>query len=115
MIVKEKLSDFGNAATIEMGSLKSITKFKPESDYKYEGLSDEDLEINLKELEAAVKFSPASTLLETTEFNNEISEIIDLLSADAKFLPEADSIKTEFLIEDISNELAAVVRYVPES
>ena len=112
-LFKENITGLNN----ELNSLKEAIKFKPDANFNYAGEVSEAFALDLNELESAAKYSP-SAYIETIETSNttEMNDVLAELKETVKFTPATD-VATEMdeNLKSISVELAAVVRYTPES
>lgn len=110
-IVKENMISLSNG----LNQLKTAVQYKPKADFDYEGIT-ENLIIDCSDLESVVKYIPD----EKAEYNslsesNEFESVLDELKKIVKYTPDPENIQTELMISSITNELAAVVKYNPQS
>lgn len=110
-LVKENINNINN----ELKNLKDAIQFKPEADYNYSGEMAETNVLDLSGLESAARYFP-SALNETNqsaEMTNELTVVLDELKGTVKYQPKAD--ESDYMLKEISRELAEVVRFTPAS
>lgn len=112
--VKESISNLGEELSNQICMLKSSAQFKPVGNFEYASDAAE-LVIDLSELETAAKYTPAYSTSEAMEACDDLNNILDELKVAAQYRPNSEFNINEVIILEVSNELAAVIRYKPQS
>jgi hypothetical protein len=107
-MVKENINILAN-------ELKSAAQFKPEANLSNDEATVETLIFDLKGLETDAKFNPASALTESATGYNDMNNTLEDLKSVVKYQPQTEDLNNTVDVQDIMNQLAAVVRYTPES
>jgi hypothetical protein len=110
-MVKENMVSISNG----LNQLKSTVQYQPQANFDYEGIVENQV-VDCSELESLVRFTPdAKAEYNSYNVSNEFTSVLDELKSIVKYTPETEKIQIELMVSNITNELAAVVKYNPQS